>query len=125
MGTVLVIGFGGYLASLNRVPLPDIIAFILLLNMFYQPISTLGRVNEDLQNALAGASRVFEVLDTEPDVKEKSGAINVGRLSGRIDLENVSFNYISHHDVLKDISLSIKPGELVAIVDRQASAKQR
>jgi len=116
MGTVLVIGFGGYLASLNRVPLPDIIAFILLLNMFYQPISTLGRVNEDLQNALAGASRVFEVLDTEPDVKEKSGAINVGRLSGRIDLENVSFNYISHHDVLKDISLSIKPGELVAIV---------
>jgi ABC-type multidrug transport system fused ATPase/permease subunit len=59
---------------------------------------------------------VFEVLDTEPDVKEKSGAINVGRLSGRIDLENVSFNYISHHDVLKNISLSIKPGELVAIV---------
>ena len=116
MGTVLVIGFGGYLASLNRVPLPDIIAFILLLNMFYQPISTLGRVNEDLQNALAGASRVFEVLDTEPDVKEKSGAVNAGRLSGRIDLENVSFSYITHRDVLKNISLSIKPGELVAIV---------
>ncbi|HEY8499393.1 MAG TPA: ABC transporter ATP-binding protein, partial [Clostridia bacterium] len=115
MGTVLIIGFGGYLASLNKVPLPDIVAFILLLSMFYQPISTLGRVNEDLQNALAGASRVFEVLDTEPDVKEKAGAVSVGRLSGRIELENVSFSYISHHDVLKNINLTINPGELVAI----------
>ncbi len=116
IGTVLVIGFGGYLASLNRVPLPDIIAFILLLSMFYQPISTLGRINEDLQNAMAGASRVFEVLDTEPDVKEKPNAVNVGKLSGKIQIENVSFQYVPGHDVLRDISLEINPGEMVAVV---------
>lgn len=116
IGTVLVIGFGGYLASLNRVPLPDIIAFILLLNMFYQPISTLGRINEDLQNAMAGASRVFEVLDTEPDVKEKTDAIDAGKLSGRIQIENVSFQYVPGHDVLKNINLEINPGEMVAVV---------
>ena len=116
MGTVLVIGFGGYLASLNRVPLPDIVAFILLLSMFYQPISTLGRINEDLQNAMAGASRVFEVLDTEPDVKEKPDAVTVGKLTGKIQLQNVSFQYIPGHDVLKDINLEINPGEMVAVV---------
>ena len=116
MGTVLVIGFGGYLASLNRVPLPDIVAFILLLSMFYQPISTLGRINEDLQNAMAGASRVFEVMDTEPDVKEKPDAVTVGKLTGKIQLQNVSFQYIPGHDVLKDINLEINPGEMVAVV---------
>jgi len=84
--------------------------------MFYQPISTLGRINEDLQNAMAGASRVFEVLDTEPDVKEKPDAVNVGKLTGRIQLQNVFFQYIPDHDVLKDINLEINPGEMVALV---------
>ncbi len=113
---MLVIGFGGYLASLNKVPLPDIVAFILLLSMFYQPISTLGRINEDLQNAMAGATRVFEVLDTEPDVKEKPDAANAGKLTGKIQLQNVSFQYIPGHDVLRDITLDINPGEMVAVV---------
>lgn len=116
IGTVLVIGFGGYLASLGKVPLPDIIAFILLLSMFYQPISTLGRINEDLQNAMAGAVRIFEVLDTVPDVKEKPDAMDVGRLAGNIRLKNVSFQYVPGHDVLKDINLEIHPGEMVAVV---------
>lgn len=116
IGMVLVIGVGGYLASMNRVPLPDIIAFILLLNMFYQPISTLGRINEDLQNAMAGASRVFEVLDTEPDVKDKPDAVDVGRLSGKIQIQDVSFQYVPGHDVLRNINLEINPGEMIAVV---------
>ena len=65
---------------------------------------------------MAGASRVFEVLDTEPDVKEKPDAVTVGKLTGKIQLQNVSFQYIPGHDVLKDINLEINPGEMVAVV---------
>ncbi|HHW31925.1 MAG TPA: ABC transporter ATP-binding protein [Clostridiaceae bacterium] len=116
MGVVIVIGFGGYLASAGKVPLKDIVTFILYLNMFYQPISTLGRLNEDMQNALAGASRIFEVLDTESDVKEAKNPVELGRVKGRIVFENVSFSYIEGNNVLNNINLEINPGELVALV---------
>ncbi len=116
MGVVLVIGVGGYMASMGKVPVEDIVAFILYLNIFYQPISVLGRINEDLQNALAGAERVFEVLDTESDVKEKPGAMKLGRVKGEIEFKDVSFYYNPGADVLKHISFKIKPGEIVALV---------
>lgn len=116
LGMVLVIGVGGYLASMNKIPIEDIIAFVMYLNMFYQPISTLGRLNEDMQNALAGADRIFEILDTEPDVKEKPNAHRLERVSGHLTFENVSFQYNKGVDVLKNINLDIKPGEMVALV---------
>lgn len=116
LGMVFVIGFGGYLASLQRIPLQDIIAFVLYLGMFYQPISTLGRLNEDLQNALAGASRIFEVLDTESDVVEKQNAVNIGRSEGKLLFDNVGFQYINGVDVLKGINIEINPGEMIALV---------
>lgn len=115
-GNVLVIGVGGYLASVGKIPVQDIVAFVLYLNMFYQPISTMGRINEDLQNALAGADRIFEILDTEPDIKDREEAMNLGRVKGKLELRDVSFQYIPGIDVLKDINLEIKPGEMVALV---------
>lgn len=116
LGMVLVIGVGGFYAFLGRIPVEDIVAFVLYLNIFYQPITVLGRVNEDLQNALAGAERVFEVLDTEPDVVEKTNARSIGRVKGEITFKNVSFQYIEGVDVLRGISLRIRPGETVALV---------
>ncbi len=116
LGMVLVIGVGGYLASTQRIPLADIIAFILYLGIFYQPIGSLGRLNEDMQNALAGASRIFEVLDSEPDVVEKHDAVKIGRAKGSIIFEDVRFQYIEGIDVVKDINIRIEPGEMVALV---------
>lgn len=115
-GTVLVIGFGGYLASKGSIPVDEIVAFILYLNMFYQPVSALGRINEDLQNALAGAERIFEILDAEPDIKDKEQAVELKRIEGKVELKDVNFQYIPGIDVLKDINLEIKPGEMVALV---------
>ncbi len=116
VGNVLVIGFGGVLAAAGKVPVEDIVAFILYLGMFYAPVNALGRLTEDLQNALAGAARAFEIMDTEPDVKEKPGAIELGRVKGAIEFENVSFHYTDKVEVLKNINLEIKPGEMVALV---------
>ena len=116
LGTVLVVGMGGVLASKGRVPVEDIVAFMLYLGAFYEPINTLSRINEGLQNALACAARIFDVLDTKSEVKEAENPIDLGRVNGEIELKNVCFSYVDGIDVLKDINLKVNPGETVALV---------
>jgi ABC-type multidrug transport system fused ATPase/permease subunit len=117
VGTVIVIAYGGYLAATGaRVPVADIVAFLLYLGIFYQPVTALARVNEDLQTAIAGSERVFEVLDAESDVKECANPIELKNVKGHITFKGVSFHYVDGIEVLKDISVEIKPGEMVALV---------
>ncbi len=116
MGTVLVIGAGGILATGGSIPVADIVAFLLYLGMFYQPVSTLARLNETLQESLACGQRIFEILDTDSEVKECPHPIELTRVKGDIIFDNVSFSYIDGAPVLKSISLDIKAGEMVAIV---------
>ena len=116
VGTVIVIAYGGYLALYGEVPVADIVAFVMYLAIFYQPITALARINEDLQTAIAGAERVFEILDEEIDVKEIKNPIKLENVKGHITFKNVGFHYIEGTKVLKSISLEIKPGEVVALV---------
>jgi len=115
-GTVIVVAFGGWLALKQSISVSDIVGFLLYLNLFYQPISTLARVTEDLQQAVAGADRVFEVLDTEPDIKDSPHAVDIGRSKGEITFKNVSFSYVDTVPVLQDISFEVKKGEMIALV---------
>lgn len=116
MGTVFVIAYGGYLASKGEVPIADIIAFIMYLGIFYQPVTTLARVNEDMQTAIAGSERVYEVLDEDSTVKEKENAAELRDVKGNIEFRDVSFKYNDNADVLKNINLKINSGEIVALV---------
>lgn len=116
LGTVIVVGFGGWLALQERLSVSDIVGFLLYLNLFYQPISTLARVTEDLQLSIAGADRVFEVLDTEPDIKDKPSALDFERSEGEIEFKDVSFHYLPSAPVLQGISFKANPGEMVALV---------
>ena len=116
IGSVIVIAFGGYLALHGRIHVADIVAFLMYLAIFYQPITTLARINEDLQTSIAGAERVFEILDAEIDIKERENPHHLTDVKGHIKYENVSFHYIEGSEVLKNISVEIKPGERVALV---------
>lgn len=116
LGTVIVVAVGGLMSMSGNLPVEDIVSFVLYLGMFYQPLSALGQVMENLQQALAGAERVYEVLDTEPDVKEKENAIELKDVKGRITFNHVSFYYRPDAYVLKDVSFDIKPGQMVAFV---------
>ena len=116
IGSVIVIAYGGYLALHGRVPVADIVAFIMYLAIFYQPITALARVNEDLQTAIAGAERVFQILDAEIDVKESENAHEITNVKGHIQFKNVGFHYIEGQSVLNNINVEIKPGEVVALV---------
>jgi len=116
IGTVIVSSVGGIMAVNGRVSAGDIVGFMLYLNMFYFPITALSQVIENIQQALAGAERVFEILETESEIKEKPNAIKLKDVKGRVTFENVSFSYDKKVPVLKNITFNIEPGQMVAFV---------
>ncbi len=116
IGTVLVVAVGGYLAYLEQLSVEDIVAFVLYLGLFYAPISSLASWLENLQQSLAGAERVTLILDTPSAIENKENAKDLENVSGEIAFRNVSFHYSNKVPVLKDISFTCKPGQMVALV---------
>lgn len=116
MGTVIVVGLGGVLALRGQLSVADVVAFLLYLSLFYTPVAGLGRLLEEMQQALAGAERVAAVLDTPPDIADAPDAKPLNNPKGRISFENVSFAYQKDQPVLQNISFSCEPGEMVALV---------
>jgi ATP-binding cassette subfamily B protein len=116
LGTVIVVFFGGVMATQFLVKTADIVAFLLYLGMFYGPISTLARVMEDVQRSFAGGERVFETLDTEPDIADAPEAVQMDECHGALEFDNVSFRYRDDVPVLENISFRAEPGEMVALV---------
>jgi len=116
LGTVIVIFIGGRLALRNQLPLEDLVAFLLYLASFYQPITALGRINEGLQQALASAERVIDIIDEESEIKDSHDAYEINNVRGKIEFRNINFHYIEGISVLKNISFMVNPGETVALV---------
>lgn len=116
LGAVIVVGFGGYLAYLHQIDVGDIVAFLLYLTLFYAPITGLANLLEQMQQALAGAERVIEVLDAPETVRDLPGAVPLENPRGEIRFENVSFSYTDGVPVLENVSFEVKPGEMVALV---------
>ena len=116
VGTVLVVGFGGYLAYRGQLQVQDIVAFLLYLALFYAPIAGIANLLEQMQQALAGAERVLEVLDSPEVIQSAPGALRLENPKGRLRFSNVSFSYVDDAPVLEDVSFEVAPGETVAIV---------
>jgi ATP-binding cassette subfamily B protein/subfamily B ATP-binding cassette protein MsbA len=117
LGSVGLIYFGSKLVLGQVLPLEDLVAFFMYLGQLYQPVQALSGAWEGVQEALAGAERVAELLDEEPDVQERPYAIEfMGRAQGAIRFEDVSFQYTTGDAVLAGIDLDISPGTVVALV---------
>ncbi len=116
IGTVLVVAVGGYLAYLEQLSVEDIVAFVLYLSLFYAPISGLASWLESLQQSLAGAERVTLILDTPSAIENAENATDLQNVAGEIAFRNVSFHYSNEVPVLKNISFTCKPGQMVALV---------
>lgn len=117
LGTVGLIYFGGRLALRQVLSIGDLVAFFLYLGQFYQPVQALSGAWEGIQEALAGAERVADLLAEEPDVVERPDARNFGaRAQGAIGFHDVSFRYDRGDWVLRNISLDVEPGSVVALV---------
>lgn len=116
VGTVIVVGAGGLLAFGGNLSVPDIVAFLLYLTLFYAPITNLARILEEIQQAYAGAERVMMVLDTPNDITNSPNAAELTQVQGSITFENVNFGYEEKVPVLKDINFTCKPGQMIALV---------
>ena len=116
LGTVIVLIAGPIISVRAGLNISDIVAFLLYLGLFYAPATTLTRMVEDIQQGLAGVERVFEILDTEPDIKDSPNAKAVDRLSGQITFEDVCFSYQDDITVLEHINFEAKAGQMIAIV---------
>ena len=116
LGTILVVAFGGYLAYREGLQVEDIVAFLLYLNLFYQPITGLANLVENMQQSLAGAERVITILDAPYEIKDSPGAKDLKEVKGEITFDHVSFSYIDGIPVLNEVSFTCKPGEMLALV---------
>ena len=117
LGTIVLVYFGGRFVLDQSLAIEDLVAYFLYLEMLYQPVRALTEAWESVQEALAGAERVTELLDEHPDVVECPDAVEVaGRARGAIEFGNVSFRYTTGNPVLEHIDLDIAPGTVVALV---------
>ncbi len=116
LGTVIVVGLGGWMASRGNMSVSDVVGFVMYLSLFYQPLAVLARLVEDVQTAYASAVRVFDVLDADSEVKEAPDARDLPTCRGEVSFEKVSFRYNQEEPVLDQVSFTARPGEMVAIV---------
>ena len=123
LGTIIVLILGSIYAYRSGLEISELVTFILYLAQFYAPVAGFARILEDLQHGIAGAERVFEVLETEPEIKDSPDAVDVGRLTGEISFNHVSFSYYDEIPVLTDVSFTAKAGEMLAIVGATGEGK--
>ena len=118
----IIIWVGGHMIMQGEITPGAFGSFLLAVLMCYAPIRNLSKVNLEIQEGLAGATRVFELLDTTPDIEDEEGAILLPPISKGIDFQQITFKY-EEEVVLKDISLHVKAGDVIALVGMSGAGK--
>lgn len=119
----IVLGIGGTMVIRGNLTVGVMIAFLAYVNRFFEPIRDLSQVYSTLQAATAGGERVLELLATPPHVCDRPGAIELSAIKGQVELQDVSFCYNPDREVLHNVSLLVKPGEMVALVGPTGAGK--
>ena len=122
-GGVMVWWIGGGLVLAKQMSVGSVIAYAGYLAMFYEPVLTLARLAEVLTNSLSAAERVFDVIDTQPDIKDDPDAVAMPHIRGKIEFRNVTFGYSPFKPTVKDLSIAIDTCETVGLVGRSGAGK--
>ena len=114
---------GIYILGIENVSIGTFIAFGTYIGMFWNPIMNLSNFYNQIITNLAAAERIFEVLDTKPEIKDKEGVLSMPPIKGQVCFEHVTFSYDGEVNVLDDVSFTITPGETIALVGPTGAGK--
>ena len=124
LATVIVLGLGGAAVARGEATLGVLVAFLSYVTRFFQPIQELSQLYTTMQSAMAGGEKVLELMDTEPNVKDKPDAREMPAIVGQVTLDGVSFRYREDMPlVLQNVNLTIEPGQTVALVGPTGAGK--
>ena len=116
LGNLAVVAFGGLLAFKGELEVSQIVSFFLYISLFYAPVMSAATLLENAQQCLAGVERVVDVLDLQPEIKDRPNAVPAENVKGSVTFENVSFYYNENRPVLTDVDFNIEPGKMIALV---------
>jgi ATP-binding cassette subfamily B protein len=123
LSVALVGVFGGILYFLSRISIGNLTSFTLYSRRFSGPINQFSNIMADIQSALAAAERVFGVIDHEDEPADLKDAFDYQDVKGELAFDHVSFGYLPHQTILKDVSFSVNQGQVVAIVGPTGAGK--
>ncbi len=121
--TLIVLICGAWFAFNDQLSMGDLVGFLLYVQIFLKPIDKINALMESYPKGMAGFKRFCDLIDTEPDVKDEPGAVDVGGLRGDIEFRNVSFGYEDHARVLEHVDLKVRAGETIALVGPSGAGK--
>ncbi|ASS74816.1 ABC transporter [Tumebacillus algifaecis] len=122
-GPAIIYWYGGHLVIDENITLGTVIAFTAFLNRLYGPVAALANIQVNILGSVALFERLFEYLDLPLEIEEKPNARKLQDVQGRIDFQHVTFRYQAERDVVRDLSFTIEPGQVVALVGPSGSGK--
>ena len=123
IATILTVYFGVTTVIDGALSVGLFISFYIYVGQFFEPIQQISEQFNALQNGFSSAEKIFDVLDTKPDIVDDVDAINLKKFDGQIEFKNVWFSYIEGEWILKDVSFKVNPNETVAFVGATGSGK--
>ena len=123
LSIAMAIFFGARMVTSEALEVGTMVAFVMYIQRFFIPVQMLTMQYTQLQRSMASGVRIFQLLDTEPDLIDLQEARDLPRLKGQVDFRNVSYSYEPGQDVLKNVNLHVEPGETVAIVGPTGAGK--
>ena len=120
---LIVAAFGGYFTIIGQISIGDIQAILQYSRQFSMPINMIANQYAQILTAIAGAERVFAILDTPDEIDEGSTPLDLNAFKGNIEFKNIDFSYTEGNPVLKKLNLNVKPGQKIAIVGATGSGK--
>ena len=118
-----VLVFGGWLVYSNQITVGDLLAFLLYIGLFLQPVRRLMSFTQQFEQGMAGFGRFCEIMDVRPDIVDQVDAIAIKEVDGRIDFENVDFSYQAEESILNGIRFTIPAGKTTALVGPSGGGK--
>lgn len=123
ISTLFTLIIGGYFVYLGEITTGDMVAYLIYINQFLQPVKRLANFVEQFQRGMAGFKRFTEVMDIESDITDRENAAEIGEAKGNVEFRDVKFSYDDKNAVLTDVNLTVHSGDTIAVVGPSGAGK--